>query len=168
MKTRTIVIILALILGIHGLVLYFVLRDKKGPEPVTEQIQKQGTGQETKPEARRAPRMTYQQYLMLQAREAITKPYDYRGSIEGAIPGLQAGKPGKAGILVDLKTRKVLWSKGAKTPVPIASMTKLMTVLVAYEMTLDKNSGVTLDTPVKVSVAAIISSRSVNVSFGSR
>ena len=84
----------------------------------------------------------------------IKLPYDYTNSVVNTIPGFRKGKPGTAGIIVDLETRKVLWCKNVRKSVPIASMTKLMTMLVAYEMTLDPASGITLKTPVKVSVAA--------------
>ena len=42
-------------------------------------------------------------------------------------------RPGKSGIIVDLSTRQVLWAKNPATPVPIASLTKLMTALLLME-----------------------------------
>lgn len=41
--------------------------------------------------------------------------------------------PGKAGIIVDLKSRKVLWAKNAGKQLPVASLTKLMTALLLME-----------------------------------
>jgi len=52
-----------------------------------------------------------------------------------------------------LGTRQVLWAKNPQKPCPIASMTKMMTMLVIMEY-LDKNKDITMDTPVKVSVAS--------------
>ena len=49
------------------------------------------------------------------------------------LPGNLAAYKFKAGILVDLNTRKVLWSKNASIPVPIASLTKLLTIYTAFE-----------------------------------
>ena len=41
----------------------------------------------------------------------------------------------RSGILVDLKTRQVIWEKNARKAVPVASLTKLMTaILVAEEL----------------------------------
>lgn len=160
MKTSTVITIFVLILGIHGLVLYFVLNNGKGnsqESPVPEgkeqtaEVQSQEGIKQSEP---LKPKMTVQQYNLMRARQAITQPYDFRGAVDGVIPGFKGGNPGSAGILVDLKTRKVLWSKNAGKAVPIASMTKLMTVLVAYEMVLDQSNSYTLETPVKVSVAA--------------
>lgn len=38
-----------------------------------------------------------------------------------------------SGILVDLDSRKVLWKKNSSKPVPIASLSKLMTIYTAFE-----------------------------------
>ena len=157
MKTSTVVIIFALILGVHGLVLWLVLRDNgSSPEEPKKAAGVEAAAQEPKkPEAGPVrPVVSSREIQLRQARAAITRPYDYSQAVNGSIPGFKKGRPGTAGIIVDLKTRKVLWCKNANKAVPIASMTKLMTVLVAYEMTQDPKSGVTLETPVKVTVAA--------------
>ena len=58
-------------------------------------------------------------------------PYSFKGAVVGKIPKLPFS--GKAGILVDVDSGKVLWAFNAKKPVPIASMTKMMTGLLAFE-----------------------------------
>ena len=55
-----------------------------------------------------------------------------------------------AGILVDLDNRKVLWHKSSQKPVPIASLTKLLTIYTAFEE-LEKREEITLQTRVTVS-----------------
>lgn len=61
-------------------------------------------------------------------------------------------RPGKSGIIVDLNTRKVLWEKNSSRPVPIASLTKLMTALLLME---DMSSGrLNFKTPLPVTSAA--------------
>jgi D-alanyl-D-alanine carboxypeptidase len=45
------------------------------------------------------------------------------------------GDPPRAGVLVDLDTGHVLWSRNAATRLPIASLTKMMTALLAVEHT---------------------------------
>ena len=155
MKNSKVIIILIAILLLHGIVLALVLSNGcSGKENREEEKQEQaqddtgtnsGSGTDDKPSAAE---------LRRQAMDAIRKPYDYSGAVTGNIPGMKSALPGKSGIVIDLETRRVLWSRNAKQAVPIASMTKLMTILVAYEIVTDPSSGVTLRTPVKVSVAA--------------
>lgn len=156
MKTSTVVIIFALILGVHGLVLWLVLRDTGStPEEPERAVGTEAAAQERQAApAHTAPAVPSREEKMRRARAQIIRPYDYSSAVIGSIPGFRKGRPGTAGIIVDLNTRKVLWCKNAEKAFPIASMTKLMTVLVAYEMTQDPRSGVTLDTQVKVTVAA--------------
>ncbi len=80
--------------------------------------------------------------------------FSYKNAINGDIKGIPTSKDAKTGILVDLDTREVLWAKNPRTPVPIASMTKMLTELLAFEE-LDKNKNITLDTPVQVSKTAM-------------
>jgi len=57
----------------------------------------------------------------------------------------------KAGILVDLDTRKVIWEKNSNSPVPIASLTKLLTIYTAFEE-LERRTELTLQTQATVSI----------------
>ena len=57
----------------------------------------------------------------------------------------------KAGILVDLDSGKVLWAKNADAPVPIASLTKLLTIYTAFEE-IERRKDINLNTPVTVSL----------------
>lgn len=58
-------------------------------------------------------------------------PYDFAGAVSHI--GLMHENGCATGILVDPAKRKVLWAKLADKPVPIASMTKMMTLLLAEE-----------------------------------
>lgn len=58
-------------------------------------------------------------------------PYDFSGAVSKI--GLPKEDLCLAGILVDPAARKVLWAKHADRAVPIASMTKMMTLLLAEE-----------------------------------
>ncbi len=82
-------------------------------------------------------------------------PFTYAHAVNGNIPALPSSRNAGSGILVDLMTRNVLWQKQAQSGFPIASMTKIMTILLVYEDILAGRNGITLDTPVKVSVAAM-------------
>jgi len=53
------------------------------------------------------------------------------------------------GVLIDWDKRKILWRKDANRPVPIASLTKMMTMLLLMETVRD-DPGVTLDSRVRV------------------
>jgi D-alanyl-D-alanine carboxypeptidase len=46
---------------------------------------------------------------------------------------LRFGRPPRAGLLIDLDTGRVLWRRFPTRPLPIASLTKMMTALVAVE-----------------------------------
>lgn len=76
--------------------------------------------------------------------------YDFRGA-KSAL-GLPNEELCKTGILVDPTTRKVLWAKNADRAVPIASMSKMMTMLLAEEAL--ATGRVSLETPIKVTDAA--------------
>lgn len=77
-------------------------------------------------------------------------PYDFAGAVSHI--GLPQENGCGTGILVDPATRKVLWAKNAERAVPIASMTKMMTLLLAEEAIAEGK--VTRDTPIKVTEAA--------------
>ncbi|MBE6371393.1 MAG: D-alanyl-D-alanine carboxypeptidase, partial [Lentisphaerae bacterium] len=82
-------------------------------------------------------------------------PFNFQTAWKGVIPDLPASAGTRAGILVDADTGNVLWDKQASTPVQIASMTKLMTLLLACEDIQAGRNGITLQSPVKVSSAAM-------------
>lgn len=155
MKQSKVILILIMILLAHGLVLVLVLGN--GCAGKEEQIAEQKKFEKSETVFKKEPEAPKIDSVVKRRQDALAKiklPYDYTNSVVNTIPGFRKGKPGTAGIIVDLETRKVLWCKNVRKSVPIASMTKLMTMLVAYEMTLDPASGITLKTPVKVSVAA--------------
>lgn len=75
-------------------------------------------------------------------------------ALDGAVSHI--GLPNEAecgtGILVDPATRKILWAKNADRAVPIASMTKMMTMLLAEESI--ASGKVRRDTEIQVTKAA--------------
>ncbi len=80
------------------------------------------------------------------------KPFIYQYAVMGDIPALPGSRNATSGILVDLNTRQVLWAKNHRKGYPIASMSKIMTCLIAYE---DVVAGkYSLDTPVRVTATA--------------
>src|SRR5690606_27935864 len=59
----------------------------------------------------------------------------------------------RAGIVVNINNHQVLWAKNPREGYPIASMTKMMTMLLTAEA-MSRNSKLIFDTPVKISLAA--------------
>jgi len=81
--------------------------------------------------------------------------FNYRFAWKGNIREIPASAGARGGILVDADTGNVLWDKNAGTPAPIASMTKIMTLLLACEDIRSGRNGVTLESPVKISRATM-------------
>lgn len=58
------------------------------------------------------------------------------------------------GILVDLNSRRVLWQLNPDKQVPIASLTKIMTLLLSYEMLHQPQCNITLDSEIEITPQA--------------
>ncbi|MDD3153248.1 MAG: D-alanyl-D-alanine carboxypeptidase [Victivallaceae bacterium] len=92
-------------------------------------------------------------------REALPEPVlapgrgelDWSRAVRGDLSTLTIGAG--AGILVDLSSGKVLWAKNPHQPRPLASMTKMMTMLVALEE-LERKPNIGFETPVPISQRA--------------
>ena len=63
----------------------------------------------------------------------ILPSYDFSNLRKLPADVSKLGSKGKAGIVVDLSSRKVLWAKNPTSPVPVASLTKLMTASLLME-----------------------------------
>lgn len=62
---------------------------------------------------------------------------DYSKAVRGKIPKVTGLADNASGILLDLDTGRVLWEKNSSRSFPIASMSKLMTMLIAAEKAQD-------------------------------
>ena len=80
---------------------------------------------------------------------------DYSGAVQNDIAGLKGASLATAGILVDMDKNTVLWAKNPSKPVPIASLTKIMTIMLAYEIAMDDSSPYTLESLIPVTTEAI-------------
>ena len=85
----------------------------------------------------------------------VFPPFTFRHAWSGNIPELPASSQARSGILVDADSGNVLWDKQAAVAVPIASMTKIMTLLLASEDIYSRRDGISMDSEVKVSAAAM-------------
>ena len=82
-------------------------------------------------------------------RRANPTPFDFSSAVQ--LPKSFAKYRYSAGILVDLDSRKVLWQQSSQKAVPIASLTKLLTIYTAFEE-LEKRDEINLKTRVTVSL----------------
>ena len=87
--------------------------------------------------------------------KAISVKLDYTGAARDDIAGLKGISLATTGILVDMDNNKVLWAKNPSKAVPIASLTKLMTIMLAYEIAMDDSSPYTLESLIPVTTEAI-------------
>lgn len=143
-------IILGAIIVIHLVVLGFLMgpcrSERKAEEP--RPAEPAAATQEAPPDQQAQP-------LAPAAPASMTfGPRFYSESL-GVLPAALANSAQecRVGIVVDWSARTVLWKKEDEKAVPIASLTKMMTVLLLME-TLDKDPAVTLQTPVQVTKEA--------------
>ena len=159
---KPIIIVFVVILVIHllGLTLFLLLQKKDNtdvdkdnapeliPEPIlipeSSAIPKSAKRVKN-PRPSKSVKSSTQSTSVRKVSKSITAPsggffvpakiptFNFRGAVSGNLSAVPETKNASAGILVDLSTGKVLWSKNAKKAVPIASMTKMMTVLIAVE-----------------------------------
>ncbi|HBM16398.1 MAG TPA: hypothetical protein DD381_08680 [Lentisphaeria bacterium] len=81
--------------------------------------------------------------------EGIPLPFKYDKTVWNDLSAVPLSKDARTGLLVNLNTREVLWAKNPKKPVPIASMTKMMTLLLIMEY-MQHDPAISLDTMVQV------------------
>ena len=96
----------------------------------------------------------------ISAQEAkIVKPLDFSSARK--LPKAKFGKlrTPRSGIVVELESRKVLWAKEAQKPVPVASLTKLMTTLIVMEK-ISEGGQLSLNAKIPVTKAATSVERS--------
>ena len=82
----------------------------------------------------------------------VDAPFLSLPKINRKIP-FEGVKPNYSVLVYDVKRKKELWGQNENKPVPIASVTKMMTLLLALEE-LESNPEITLDTMVPISAAA--------------
>lgn len=144
-KSFTVILILLIIIAVHAVILYFVFKkDHKETLPAdaketAQAVERKGAEPEKKVKKHENP--------------LFGKFFTYKNAVNGDIAGIPDSKNATSGILVDLGTRNVLWAKNPRKAVPIASMTKMMTVLLAMEAI--DNGAVTMETPVKVTASSM-------------
>ncbi len=134
---KTILMIAAGVIAAHLIVIYFSLTP----------------GSTSKPDA---PEKDKTEKTESKTTEATAKPsvFLYDNAVTGNLPALPASKDARSGILIDLDRNRVLWAKNPQKAVPIASMTKIMTLCLAIRDVQTKRNQITMQTPVKVTRSA--------------
>lgn len=137
-------IILIIVLSIGLLIVYGIYRwGKSGSEPIVPKAET--VAQTTIPPAKIETPKTKENIV-----NAVSgMPFKYEKAVSGDISTIPLSKEAKTGILVDLNNREVLWAKNPKQSAPIASMTKMMTLLLIMEG-MKNDPKITLDTMIQV------------------
>ena len=170
MSRRALITLIAVIVAVHGILLWILFGLRSATESAEQELAElketektfpeesagekpSGTASETssKPVVKPDP-STY----VRKAKKIPAVKFDYSGG-KGRISTdkLNLESRATAGILIDMDTKKVLWSKNPTKQVPIASLTKIMTIMLSYEIATDKTSPYTLETMVPVTPEAI-------------
>ena len=87
--------------------------------------------------------------------KATSAKLDFTGAARDNLSELRGVNLATAGILVDMDRNVVLWTKNPSKPVPVASLTKIMTIMLAYEIAMDDASPYTLESLIPVTTEAI-------------
>ena len=93
-------------------------------------------------------------YVRKPKKTAVPK-LDFAGAARDDLSELKFVNLATTGILVDMDNSKVLWAKNPSKAVPVASLTKIMTIMLAYEIAMDDSSPYTLESLIPVTTEAI-------------
>lgn len=82
-------------------------------------------------------------------------PLDFSTAVRGNLPlaALKGSSEARSGIIVDMDTRRVIWEKNSLRPVPVASMAKMMTMLLIMEE-MERRPNIDVNTLVTVTKTA--------------
>ena len=104
--------------------------NKKGPILVPDDLDVEGAKTSSKPSSSNHK----QESSITPVQSKIKrKKLNYSNAIYNKISSIPELSKAKTGILVDASNGKVLWAKNSKKAVRIASMTKMMTILLVYD-----------------------------------
>ncbi|MDD3886763.1 MAG: D-alanyl-D-alanine carboxypeptidase [Victivallaceae bacterium] len=156
-------IVLIVILGLHAAVIgFFVLRHRPSAEasganpPEAVEVVEAGGAAAPGGAAAVAPVKPATVYRDLEADPNAGKPFIFAGTLR-KLPGkvtMNGKLSPRSGIIVDTATRHVLWAKDEHKRVPVASMVKMMTMLLTMEK-LESNPAIGFDSDVPITRAAM-------------
>ncbi|MDD4180991.1 MAG: D-alanyl-D-alanine carboxypeptidase [Victivallaceae bacterium] len=150
--SKTILLILAVIAGIHiaGIGIFYFNGKKEQAPP---KLDKSSAGDADSKASKTPESQTTNQQTKKSQNPLLGTHYSYRDAIRGNLKTIPETSIIRAGIVVNIDNHQVLWAKEPREGYPIASMTKMMTLLLASEA-LENKPDLTFDTQVKISLAA--------------
>ncbi len=179
-RVRLFTVILLVILALHVIVIALFIPGRRSAAPADNPVVQQevveppaaapveskpgfwarlfGRGSSTETAVEQAPKpppAPVYRYKKPTGNPNFGLPLDFSHAVT-SLPSKEV--PGAAGvgtgIVVDLGTRQVLWQKDAHRSVPIASMVKMMTMLLTME-SLEARPELSLNSPVKITKTAL-------------
>ena len=152
-KTRwkVLTVLAGIVIAVHlVLICVFVSNGSSSSEKAKEKLPDKKTAPAVK-----KPAPPVYRYFVPSKNPLFGLPLDYSTAIKGNLPAktVPGSAEARSGIIVDMDTRRVLWEKNSSRPVPIASMAKMMTMLLVMEQ-LEKRPQIGLNTPVTVTQTA--------------
>ena len=151
-RLKVLITLAGIVVAVHViLVIIFVSGGEKSPEEKkqpSESVQKAQT-------APKIPAAPVSRYFVPSKNPLFGSPLDYSTALRGNIPAktVPGSSGARSGIIVDMDSRRVLWEKNSSVPVPIASMAKMMTMLIVMEQ-LEKRPEIGINTPIPVTQTA--------------
>ena len=138
---------------IHVILIRVFVMNGSGSGEEKKEPEKPVTAPENQPKKPAPP--VQARFFKPSANPRFGAPLDFSTAVRGTLPlaGLKGSADARSGIIVDMDTRRVIWEKNSLKPVPIASMAKMMTMLLIMEE-MERRPNVDVDTPVTVTKAA--------------
>ena len=159
--------ILGAIIGLHVIVLVLIVSSSESGKKTEEKAEKKQNAEkntvkkiaDSSKMPNRPPRPVWR-YRKKSTDPKFGRPFDYSKALRGAMPAsIVPGDRSTSGIIVDMNSRKVLWEKNSNKPVAIASMSKMMTLLLVMEH-LETHPNLSLDTRYRVARSVLTLPRS--------
>ena len=159
--------ILGAIIGLHAIVLVLIVSSSSSDKKTEEKSEKKQNAEKntvketahTPKVPNRTPRLAWR-YRKKSTDPKFGRPFDYSKALRGAMPSnLAPGDRSTSGIVVDMNSRRVLWEKNSNKPVAIASMSKMMTLLLVMEH-LERHPKLSLNTRYQVARSVLTLPRS--------
>ena len=141
--------ILTAIIVLHIIVLILIV-NSSGAEKTAVDKKAANLPEPSAKEVKPVEKKTVWRYRKPSKNPYFGKPLNYKGARHGSLNHIVPGDTATAGIIVDMNTRRVLWEKNSNRPVPVASMSKMMTLLLAMEH-LEAQPELSLQSPIRVS-----------------
>ena len=151
--------ILAAIVILHVIVLALIINSSRTEKKETVEKKAAVLSEPSAKEIKPVIKKPVWRYRRPSRNPYFGKPLNYKYARHGSLNHIVPGDTATAGIIVDMNTRRVLWEKNSSRPVPVASMSKMMTLLLAMEH-LESHPKLSLKSQIQISKAVLSIPRS--------